>query len=177
MSCYIDNIKALSRPPLPISLAKIKHYLRINHDADDEALKEFAQAAVEHLERHLGMAIMQRSWLIEYNNPQLSQELLSLGIAPVKSISSVTLQNGKNRTLLAVTDYFLCGDSKISIVPSIAALRLSIECVAGHAKSHSDLSLELATIVLRLIAAMYDGLEYDHILQAETVTQLHNYKL
>lgn len=72
-----------------ITLSEAKAHLRVTHDAEDALIGDLVLAAIDHMERDLGIGLINQTWRA-HADCLPSDRILELARHPVRSITAVT---------------------------------------------------------------------------------------
>ena len=144
-------------PPLPIPLAELKAYLRIEVSDEDALLAALARTAADLCEAFTGRALVDRA----------VEEVLAaraawirLGAAPVRAITSVEALDalGEGSALAAgayAIDIDASGDGWVRLLDGAGAKRIRVSYRAGMAADPNGLPEALRHGIVRLTAHLY----------------------
>ncbi|WP_321327064.1 hypothetical protein [uncultured Parasphingorhabdus sp.] len=152
-------------PDLPAALiAEVREFVRIDHQADDDAIDAFLRGAASLCEDFTGQMLIVRSVTDMLPAPHVWQKLKRL---PVQSITSVeyVAANG-TAAALAVEDYALDIDSDgigwIRLHQSDGGSRIRVTYSAGLAMDWDELPAGLRQGIVRMAGYLYanrDGVD------------------
>jgi uncharacterized phiE125 gp8 family phage protein len=113
----------------PVTLAELKTYARINHDAEDDLLQLMLDAAVRQVEDETGWITTQTAFTLELDSyPE--DGVAHLPRFPLVSVTGVTNTDDDGNTT-AVTGYHLAGNKVVLPDPTTTCRKLAINFLAG----------------------------------------------
>lgn len=171
----------LTAPPatLPVELADMKLFLRVDHDHEDSLIAALLRAATAAVEAMCGRRLIEQGWSVFLDDWPCSG-VIALPLSPVTAIAEVRLHSADDT--FAVIDpahYYLDAASRparlmlrpdrIWAKPGRIGNGIEIRLVAGFGPSPDDVPAELAQAVKSLVAHWYDNREAAVSPQLQTV--------
>ncbi|WP_417611471.1 head-tail connector protein [Parasphingorhabdus sp.] len=152
-------------PDLPASLiAEVKAFVRIDHDADDDAIAAFLRSAAGLCEDFTGLMLIARSVTDVLPAWQAWQKLKRLPVQAIVSVEAVEADG--SAALLAVDDYAIDIDSEglgwVRMREESDASRIRIVYSCGLAADWDQLPAGLRQGIVRLAGYLYanrDGVD------------------
>ena len=143
----------------PVSVAELKHFLRLAHDSEDALLAGLIRAAREDVERAAGLALLDQEWRLVLDRwPQSGMVFLMRH--PVREVIAVTIYDGDGEpSVLPFSAYeadVLSRPARIALkqaAPDPGVLNgIDIEFAAGFGEAGPDVPATLCRAVLILAA-------------------------
>ena len=152
---YKFSIKKYTPPAgYAVSLAKVKEYLRINHDVEDALIAELISAATQGIERFLGQSIITQSYKITYND-NLPREV-RLPYGPVQQIASVkAVDKAGVETVISSDAYYLDEAGNIVFDACPVGHKIEVVYTTGYG-DESQVPDDIITAMLSYITVMYE---------------------
>ncbi len=153
----------------PVSLVEAKDHLRVDHGDEDILISSLIVAARIHLETLLGVVFISQQWNVVLDEWPAGASF-ELPLAPVQSISAVTLYNEVDvASILSSSNYALDALSQPArfiwrgAVPRPSPERcyngIEISLTAGFGAAASDVPQPLRQAILLLVAHWYEHRE------------------
>ena len=160
-------ITDITPPPIePITLDAAKLFLRLDHDAEDALIAELIQSAREQVETLCRQALIARPQRVTFNPP--FNRILYLSVAPIKSVTSVTLHMGDNEEEIIPLDSLKINlrATPVSVQKETLGLwswhsrsdieAITVDVVAGYGETADDIPMPLRQAMLLLIGQGYE---------------------
>lgn len=155
----------LLTPPTvePVTLAEAKAHLRVHHDDEDSFIGSLITAATRHVERTLGISLMERTYKLTLD---AFADAIELPRGPVSSVTSVQYVDADGVTQTVATDAYsadlisaprqwLVRNSGATWPNTIDAVNaVSVTYVAGYEELPAELA-DLKHAILLLIGHWY----------------------
>lgn len=157
----------ITPPPIePITLDAAKLFLRLDQDTEDTLIAELIQSAREQVETLCRQALIERPQRVTLTPP--FHRLLYVNVAPIKSVTSVTLHLGNNEEEIVPLDSL-----KINLRSTPASIQkqtislwswqtrsdiqaITVDVVAGYGATAADIPMPLRQAMLLLIGQGYE---------------------
>ncbi len=143
---------------LPVSLNKVKKYLRIDHDEDDAQLKLLISAATSLVEQETGRSLLLKTWQLRSSGQETPEGLtrLTLSFPPLVSVQSVGTVVGATK-ITPLKRYVVEWERTIPAVLLPASGRtFEVVYKAGYGEKPSDIPPPLRQAIMMLVAEMYE---------------------
>jgi uncharacterized phiE125 gp8 family phage protein len=166
---FMMNPRRLLQPALePVSLAEVKLFLRIEHDAEDALLTTMIRAAREAAEAILNTSFIHQQW--EWVVETLKCRTLTLPMAPVVSVSEVASRDASGIwTVIAPSDYALAGVS-VTLGNGISDnVALRVRYQAGISASAFDVPAVIKHALLEHITHLYETRGLDDVTDISSI--------
>jgi uncharacterized phiE125 gp8 family phage protein len=167
-----SRIWRLVTPPIsePVSLAEIKTHLRVDHNAEDDLITLYAQAARQAIEDECGIALGPQTWRLHLD-AWPDERSIEVPRPPLASIISVTWRDATGGVhLLAPDNYRAQTDAwpgSIELMPAAtwpvaasldAVWPITIEYIAGYPNPAAVPTIAKAALLL-LTGELYQNRE------------------
>lgn len=140
-----------------VTLMQAKAHLRISTDDDDAVLSALIEAAIDYLERDVGLALIRQTWRFWFDEIPATL-VLPINRKPVSDVVQITVYDSQGMPEnLAAADYFLntvttparlrlAADSDWSAVQN--GIEVEVQCGFGTTGAEVPNSLRQAVLVL-----------------------------
>lgn len=155
-----DSLRLITPPASePLTLAETKSFLRIEHDADDDAITRAIAAAREAAEQYLRAPLLPQTWEYTLANPCRAEVRLTFG--PAQSITSVTVTDSSGATsTIDSAHYRLSVDGGMVIfLNRMTSSKLAIRYSASIAADADAVPALIKQGMLHHVAAMMEQRE------------------
>lgn len=170
-------------PPVtePLTVAELKAWSRISHDAEDSLLAGLIRAAREFVERNIGVQLITQTWQVSLAALPASGCALKIPIRPVQSVSSITYTDAAGApqaldlagTRLLVdewtTELYLADINATWPSTSGAAGNVAITVVAGFGDAGTAVPETLRQAMSLIAAHWYENREESTPLQTRQI--------
>lgn len=155
----------------PISLSRVKEFLRIEHNDEDTTLNGLIQTATNICERYLSRSLITQTWTMFVDTYPARLDWIPLSYGPIQSITSIKSYTEADTIITNDTStYFLAnaeqnGKAVLSYgeVWDSSVLRPAngVEIIydAGYGDDPEDIPFEIRQGILSLIAYFYEHRE------------------
>jgi len=149
----LERIIAPASEPVALSLAK--HFLRVEHSADDSLISELIVAARQMAERYLRKSLISQSWKLSFEGVLETETRLAYG--PVQSVSQINLFDSNGITTTLSNSLYRLNATKEHIILNnyFSAQRVEIEYVAGYGTA-DDVPSPIKQGILTHLSDLYD---------------------
>lgn len=164
----MDPISTLVTGPgaLPVSLADVKDYCRVDHDEEDNLLQALLDASVAHVQARVGKVLINQTWRADWDG-RVSSFRRYLPVVPVSSITEIayTDRDGADQTatigdfhLVASEDEAWLEPKRGKVWPALDASpsALRITYVAGFGGEAAVVPANLALAIKQIVAYWYE---------------------
>jgi uncharacterized phiE125 gp8 family phage protein len=165
------SLQRLSGPALePVSLDEAKLYLRVDTNADDDAIAAMIASARTLFERETDRALLDQDWdfiLDRWPEPGCDgRRVIDLPLGPVSAISEITVSDGAGgATDVPSSDYVadFAGGRLTEVaagkwpLPRAAAAGIRIAFTAGFGASAEDVPADIRGVLLALVGELYEN--------------------
>jgi uncharacterized phiE125 gp8 family phage protein len=160
----------------PITLTNAKTFLRIEHNADDEAITRGISAVRLAAEQYLRMALLPQTWDYSVANPSGLRIWLPFG--PAQSITSITLTNEAGATTtMAASNYRLSVDGYTVHLSNPQSIeKLTIRYVASIAATASDVPAPILQGMLHHLTVMMENREGSAAIPTQALQCYQSYR-
>ena len=161
----------LTLPPavLPVALADMKLYLRVDHEQEDALITALMRAATAAVEAMAGVRLMTQGWSV-FADDWPGRSTLCLPLAPVISIGEVRVHaDGDTHALIDPAHYYLDAASRPARLvlrpdriwprPGRLANGIEVQLLAGFGATPEEVPGELVQAVRSLTAHWYEHRE------------------
>ena len=157
----------LLTPPAvePLSLAEAKHFLRVDHDDDDDLIAALVTGARGHVEAATRRALVTQAWRITLDAWPPGGCIRVL-MAPLQSVSAVRLRDSAgDASELDAAAFSVVAGSAPGLIETPAGLPaplrrhggIEIDVIAGHGDAATDVPEPLRQAVRMLLAHWYEN--------------------
>lgn len=158
------NPRRLVQPAAePVSLADVKLFLRIEHDAEDSLLSTLLQAAREAAESFLSVSFLEQTW--QYTIEHHQDSWLNLPMSPVLAVAEIAMRDDASAWVVQSSSaYALIGD-RIKLSPELtfqSALR--VHYTAGMASDAANIPATIKHALLEHVTKLYETRGLDDVL-------------
>ncbi len=160
----------------PITLTNAKTFLRIEHNADDEAITRGISAVRLAAEQYLRMALLPQTWDYSVANPSGLRIWVPFG--PAQSITSITLTNEAGATTtMAASNYRLSVDGYTVHLSNPQSIeKLTIRYVASIAATASDVPAPILQGMLHHLTVMMENREGSAAIPTQALQCYQSYR-
>jgi uncharacterized phiE125 gp8 family phage protein len=159
---HIMNVKDLMSPAIePVSLARVKLFLRVDHDNEDDLITAMIEAARVQVEYYCSVSLMTRARLLSFKNN--AREEIIINHYPINNIEAVKLIDDAGvETLLTPAQYTASLRARPARLrvnrpsASTGVCHVEIEAVAGYGADERDIPAPFIQAILLLIAQFYE---------------------
>jgi len=156
----IYDVRASTPPESPVSLSEMKAWLRVSHDAEDDAIARLLVAACEAIESDTWLSLSEREWTYTAIVPSaMHTGMVSLWRRGVSAIESVEIIDRTGDTVLVDgDDYWKTATGSVLFAsPRFldAGSSLRVVFTAGYATA-ADVPEAIRTAIKRAVALNYD---------------------
>ena len=148
----------------PVSLARAKLFLRVEHDAEDELIADMISAARQRVESYLGASLIERERRIK---TVICGDTLTIKHRPIKSINAIHLIMNDGSAEIVSTDQYqvnlrmqparvLMNSEAVSLTSRKDVSHAEIDITAGYGASEADIPTPLTQAILLLLAQSYE---------------------
>lgn len=160
----------LTAPPLalPVTLAELKTYLRIDHSDEDDLLLALARAATASVEAMAGVRLIEQGWSVLADDWP-SSRTLRLPLSPIVAVDEVLTHSDAASATVDPSHYLVDGSSRPARIvlrpdrvwarPERLVNGIEIRIRAGYGLAGSDVPDELVQAVKALVAHWYEHRE------------------
>ena len=146
----------------PVSLERAKLFLRVEHDLEDDLIKDMIQAARLAVENYTGSSLITRERRVYIYPSCLS--LFSLSHRPIQSIQSLNIIRRDGTVVALLSEQYSvnlrANPSQIKITdPAILKgndSHIEIDIIAGYGLSGTDIPTPFIQAMLLMIAQFYE---------------------
>jgi len=149
----------------PVSLARAKLFLRVEHDAEDDLITEMIRTARQRVETYVGASLITRQRRISCGVDPSG--VLTLNHAPIQSVEAVRFVkvNGDVQTLSpdsyqsnlrARPARVLIVDTSWTICPRHELCHAEIDITAGYGALETDVPTPFTQAIMLLMAQAYE---------------------
>ncbi|MBN8828638.1 MAG: phage gp6-like head-tail connector protein [Sphingobacteriia bacterium] len=121
----LEKIAVASNPV--ISLEEVKQYLRVEHNDEDEIIKDMILAALQTAEQFLNIEIIPKKYIAKYQNILLRKCILPLN--PISKINAIRIKNYNEIKL--ITNFEMTNDKILNFKDLIYTNELEIDFTTG----------------------------------------------
>lgn len=150
------------QPPAeePVSLAQVKAFLRITHDAEDSMLLHFITAARQAAETYLNCSFISQHWQWLVDHVPITLEAITLPRAPVTQVIEVQCQKevAGAFTPIALDGFSIDASQRCVHIPAImgGCTALKITYAAGLASSAAEITAEIKQALLSHVTLLFE---------------------
>ena len=159
----LDNFASNDPVQEPVSLERVKAFLRIDHDDEDETLKAFIIAAREHVENYLSASLIKRNrlYVLNLENHKYSPEYYVINHATISQIHAINAEYSDETIRLKPEDYIVniyARPAKLHLlIPrrrQLQALKIILE--AGYSAEPDNIPMPIRQAMMLIIARNYE---------------------
>lgn len=155
-----------------IDLKTLKAHLRIDHDHEDDYLKNIIEMATEILENSIGESMLQKIYKYTYYNDEYFStkkiELPTRHVVEVKSVRKSS-KNDKRELPYSVQNF----RDKTNVIINDTKYPVEIQYLAGMTNNRDELPKDLKYAVLQIAKSIYDCSDND-IFESKYMTHIMN---
>ncbi len=151
----------------PVCLADAKEHLKVDHLDEDHLIVGLLAAARQSIEGMTGLALITQAWSVFFD-AWPDSGVIELPIAPVQSVSSVTVFDGDGTPNVvdpsSYTADLISRPSRVVLRPGSgepspgrAANGIAVDLIAGYAADGDGVPEALRLAILRLAGHWYDN--------------------
>jgi len=150
----------------PITLAEAKHFLRVEHDDDDDVIAALIAGARIHVETQTRRALIAQSWRLT-RDVWPTTGCLALLPVPVKTLDAVRVYKSDETTLSLDLSGFTLDKSdapaRLAVVhgvppaPERPAAGIEIDITCGYGDASADVPEPLRQAIRLLVAHWYEN--------------------
>ncbi|GHS91557.1 hypothetical protein AGMMS49949_02140 [Alphaproteobacteria bacterium] len=146
---------------LAVSLKRVKEYLRIDHDEEDDFLQELIQTATALVEQDLGRSLLNKVWKKKISGACLRSGALNIALPfpPLLKVIAVNAldKGGKTKPVLRYIIELEHAIPEITLSTNAHAVEVIYQ--AGYGERASDVPANLSLAVLLVVANLYEDRE------------------
>ena len=148
----------------PVSLARAKLFLRVEHDAEDALIADMIRTARTRVETYLGASLITRQRRIKLD---ICGDKLAINHRPIKSLDAIALIKDDGSAETLEPDHYqvnlraqparvLISSDVLPRTSSQDLYHVEIDITAGYGASETDIPTPLTQAILLLIAQSYE---------------------
>jgi len=156
------DVTDLTSPALePVSLARVKLFLRVDHDNEDDLIADMIKAARLQIEDYCGVSLITRSR--RFSLPLKTDGHIVINHYPLLEIEAVRVIDKRGgKTVLTASDYTANLRSRPvrfhleAAKYAASSHNLEVDAVAGYGPSEADIPAPFMQAILLLTAQFYE---------------------
>ena len=154
-----------------VSLKNTKQYLRIDHNHDDEIIKDMIDIATVSAENYIGIKIIKSDWKITIYDYLPSQ--INLIHNPVLSIKSFKIEKTNGETSYLLDNAYFINKQKLILKHHYSTKKAEILYNCGFAET----PIPIKQGILEHVAKLYDLRGSDHSMPLAAKSLYQSYKI
>ncbi|MDR3285353.1 MAG: head-tail connector protein [Holosporales bacterium] len=156
---------------LAINLKKVKNYLRIDHNEDDDNLKHLIKAATSSIEKNLERSFLLKTFekIVFTRAGKDGITRIKLSFPPLLRILSVEKKTG-NGEFKEIYNYLISTESAIPhILLREANCTIRVRYIAGYGDLPSHIPHDIRQAILLLVSEMYENQSGEKIIRDDSI--------
>jgi uncharacterized phiE125 gp8 family phage protein len=141
---------------LPLELAEVKHFLKIEHAEDDKLLHNLIEAVTTRFESYTNYALISQDWQVSFQ--RLNGLLIPIPMRPVCQINAAeTLDYNGRATSMDLRNIYLdhgASCARLAIPPM--GHMLKVRYTAGYGPNAQDVPAEIKALLMSHVAKVYE---------------------
>jgi len=165
---YRYSLQETSQPAvLPLAVADVKTYLRVDHNNDDSLIETLIEAATKLCEQATGLSLINRD--ISLYMDSWDNEILPLPSAPIVAVEAIKIYSSETvSNVYLASNYYVDNKNLYSprivlksgpVIPlaGIDVNGIEIQYTAGFGTSGEDVPALLKQGILQVVAYLYEN--------------------